>query len=81
MSSLKFALVLANRFLAMHVTMSPDLVRVHLPLNSSRSMASMRAGSKDTNGSATGVGVERVFTSLPIYEDTKLIIDKDIKLK
>lgn len=44
-------------------------------------MASKWAGSKDTNGSATGAAVERVSTSLPIYEDTKLIVDKDIKMK
>lgn len=55
---LKFSLVLADRFLAMHVAMSPDLVGVLLPLNSSGSMASKRAGSKDTEGSATRAAVE-----------------------
>ena len=44
-------------------------------------MASKRAGSKDTDESATGVAVERVSASLPIYEDTKLILDKDIEFK
>ena len=44
-------------------------------------MASKRVGSKDTDGSATRVVVEGVSTSLSIYEDTKLIVDKDIKLK
>jgi hypothetical protein len=71
----------ADRFLAMHVTLSPDLAGVHPPLSSSGSMASKRAGSKDTDGSATGAAVERVSQVLSIYEDTKLILDKDIKLK
>lgn len=44
-------------------------------------MAFKRVRSKDTNGSAIGAVVERVSTSLSIYEDTKLIVDKDIKLK
>ena len=44
-------------------------------------MASKRAGSKDTNGSATRAAIKRVSASLLIYEDTKLILDKDIKLK
>jgi len=44
-------------------------------------MASKRVGPKDTDRSATGAAVEQVSTSLPIYEDTKLIVDKDIKLK
>ena len=44
-------------------------------------MASKRAGSKDINGSATGASVERVSISLSIYENTKLIVDKDLKLK
>jgi len=65
----------------MHVSISPDLAGVLPPLNSSGSMASKRAGSKDTVGSATGATVERMSTSLPIYEDTKLIVDKEIKLK
>ncbi|MCY6525026.1 hypothetical protein, partial [Actinobacillus pleuropneumoniae] len=52
-----------------------------MPLSSSRSMASKRVGSKDTDGSATGATVERVSTSFLIYEDTKLIVEKDIKMK
>lgn len=44
-------------------------------------MASKREGSKDTNKSAIGAAAERVSSSLLIYEDTKLILDKDIKLK
>ena len=81
MSILKFSLVLTDRFLAMHVALSLDLAGVRLPLNSLGSMASKGLGSKDTDGSATGAEIERVSTSLPIYEDTKLILDKDIKLK
>ena len=41
-------------------------------------MVSKRVGSKDIDGSATGAAVERMSTSLSIYEDIKLIIDKDI---
>lgn len=81
MSFLKFDLVLVDRFLAMHVALSPYLEGVCLPLSSLGSMASKRVGSKDTDGSAIGAAVERVSTSLPIYEDTKMIVDKDIKLK
>lgn len=44
-------------------------------------MASKRLGSKDTDESTTGATVDRVSASLPIYEDTNLILDKDIKLK
>jgi len=44
-------------------------------------MASKRSGSKDIDGSTTGAAIERVPTSLSIYEDTKLIVDKEIKLK
>jgi len=44
-------------------------------------MASKRARSKDTNESATEAVVEWVSTSLLIYDDTKLIVEKDIKMK
>lgn len=44
-------------------------------------MASRREGSKDTIISAIGVVVEWVSASLPIYEDTKLVLNKNIKLK
>lgn len=44
-------------------------------------MASKKTGSKDTYESATRAAVERASLSLLIYEDTKLIVDKDIKLK
>lgn len=44
-------------------------------------MVSKRAWSEDTNGSATRIVVEQVSASLPIYEYTKLIIDKDIKME
>ena len=81
MSVLKFALVLTNRFLAMRVPMSPDIAGFHLSLKSLGSMASKRAGSKDTKESEIRAAVERVSTSVSIYEDTKLIVDKDIKMK
>jgi len=44
-------------------------------------MASKRAGSKDIIESATGDAVEQVSMSLLIYEDTKLSIEKYIKMK
>jgi len=44
-------------------------------------MASRRAESKDTIESATRDAVEQVSMRLLIYEDTKLFIDKDIKMK
>lgn len=44
-------------------------------------MASMGVGSKDINEITTKDVVKRVSTSLSIYEDTKLIIRKDINLK
>jgi len=44
-------------------------------------MASKREGSKDIDGSETRDAVERVSMIFSIYEDTKLIVDKDIKLK
>lgn len=44
-------------------------------------MGSKRAGLKDTDGSATGVAIKRMSSSLLIYGDTKLILDKDIKMK
>jgi len=61
--------------------MSLDITGVHMSLNSLVSMASKRVGSKEINRSATSAAVERVSTSLPIYEDTKMIVEKDIKLK
>ena len=81
MSVLKFALVLTDRLLSIHVSMSRGIECAHLSLSSSGSMASKRSGSKDTYGSAIGAVFERVSTSLLLYEDNKLIIDRDIKLK
>lgn len=65
----------------MNVTMYLYVVGVHPSLNSLGSMVSKRVGSKDTDGSKNGGAVEGVSMSLLIYEDTKLIVDKDIKLK
>lgn len=45
------------------------------------SMASKRTWSKDTDGVIVGAIVEQVSSTLPIYEDTKLYLDKDIKQK
>lgn len=80
-SFLKFALVFIDRFISMHVTLSLDLLGVNPPLSSIRSMASKREGSKDANISVTGALVERVSSSLPIYEDTKMFLNEDIKMK
>lgn len=52
-----------------------------MPLSSTGTMASKRVGSKDIVESATGDVIEQVSMSLPIYEDTKLFIDKDIRMK
>ena len=61
--------------------MSPGIAGVCLSLSSIVTMASKRVGSKDTVGSETGDAAEHVSMGLPIYEDTKLVIDKDIKMK
>lgn len=81
MPSLKFALVLTNRFLAMYVALPPNIIGVHLSLTSLGSIASKRARSNDTNDSTTVATIERVSTSLLIYEDTKMIVEKYIKMK
>jgi len=65
----------------MNVTMSPCIAHVHPSLSSLGSMASKRAWSKDTDESATGDAVEQVFMIFLIYEDTNLLVGKDIKLK
>ena len=44
-------------------------------------MVSKRTRSQDTDGVMVGTTVEQVSSSIPIYEDTKLYLDKDIKLK
>ncbi len=44
-------------------------------------MASKRTRSQNTDGVAVGEAVEQVSSSLLIYEDTNMYIDKDIKLK
>lgn len=81
MSVLKFVLVLTERFLAMSFTKSPGIASVHLSLISIGTMASKRARSKDIIGSETGDAVEQVSMGLPIYKDTKFLIDRDINMK
>ena len=81
MSILKFSLVSIDKFLAMHVAMSPSIAGFRPSLSGLGSMASKRAMSKDTNGSATGDAVEQVSMILLIYEDTKMLVDKEIKLE
>lgn len=50
-------------------------------LNIIGTISSKRKGSKDTIESATGDVVKQVSMSLPIYEDTKLFIDKELEIK
>lgn len=61
--------------------MYPGITSVQQSLSSIGTMASKRVGSKDTIGSATGDVVEQMSMRLPIYEDTKIFIDKGIKMK
>lgn len=65
----------------MSVSLSPGILGVFLPLSNTGSMASKRSRSKDTVESATGDVVEQVSMRFPIYEDTNLFIDKEIKMK
>jgi len=65
----------------MSVALSPSITGVRQSLSSIGTMVSKRAGLKDTVESVTGDVVEQVSMSLPIYEDTKLFIDKEIKMK
>jgi len=44
-------------------------------------MDSKRGGSKDTIETTTGDVVKKMSMSLPIYEDTKLFMDKEINMK
>jgi len=44
-------------------------------------MASKRARSKNTVGSETRDAIEQMSMGLPVYKDTKLVIDRDIKMK
>lgn len=44
-------------------------------------MSSKRIGSEDTDGNVARAVAEQVSSSLPIYKDTKLYLDKDVKLK
>lgn len=65
----------------MSVSLSLGIIGVHLSLSGTCTMASKRAGSKDTVESTTRDAVEQLSMSLPIYEDIKLFIGKDIKMK
>lgn len=44
-------------------------------------MDSKRGGSKDPIESETGDAVKQVSMGFPIYEDTNLFIEKEIKMK
>lgn len=66
---------------SMSVVPSLGITGVRPSLGSRGTLASKKAKSKDTVESATGDAVEKVFMSFPIYEDTKLFINKKIKMK
>ncbi len=65
----------------MSVPMSPGIVCVCSYLSIIGTMASKRARSKDIIGSGTRDAVEQVSMIFPIYEDTKLFMDIEIKMK
>ena len=65
----------------MSVSMSLGITSVHLSLNSTSTKAFKRAESKDNVESTTGFAAKQVSMRLPTYEDIKLFIDKDIKMK
>jgi len=57
----------------MSVSMSRGITGVHLPLNSTITMAFRRAESKDIVESPTGFAAKQVSMSLPTYEDIKIV--------
>lgn len=65
----------------MRVSLSTAIIVVCPSLSSTNIMVSNRSRSNDTIESETGDVVEQVSMILPFYEDTKLFIDKEIKMK
>ena len=61
--------------------MSPGITSVHLPLSSIGTMAFRESRVEDTIHSTLGDAVDQGSMNLPIYEDIKLLMDKDIKMK
>ena len=68
-------------FLAMSVSMYIGIKGVHLSLDITITMAFKRGESKDTIESTTWVAAKQVSMILPTYEDIKLFMDKDIKIR
>lgn len=64
----------------MTIALSLGIISVHHTLSSTSTMASKRTGLKDTIDSTTGDVVDQVSMSFPIYKDTKLFIDNEIKI-
>lgn len=65
----------------MIISLTSSITNVHESLHSTCTMDSKRAWSKDTIKSAIGDMFEQMSMSLPIYEETKFFIDKDIKIE
>ena len=80
-SVLKLIWFSTDSSLVMSVDLSPGIRGVHQSLISTCTMASKRAGSKVTIKSVTRDVVKQVSMRLLIYEDMKMFIDKEIKMK
>lgn len=65
----------------MGVALSPGIIGVHLSFNNTCTMPSKRAWLKENIESVTRDAVEQVSIGLPMYEDSKLFIDKENKMK
>lgn len=57
------------------------IIGVCLSLSSTSTMAFMRTESKDTIETKTKFADKQVSMSLPTYEDIKLFVDNDIKIR
>lgn len=64
----------------MSVALSPSITGVHESLNSTGTMASKRVGLKDTIESTTEDMVKKMSMGLLMYEETRLLIDKENKI-
>ena len=61
-------------------TLSPGTLFADESLSSKGIMVSKRVGSKDTIERNTGDVVEQVPINLPIYADTQVFIEKEMKI-
>jgi len=78
MSVLRLFLFSIIIVLVISVALFAGTIGVRLFLSSACTMTSKREVSKDTDESATQDVVKQVSMSLPIYEDIKLFIEKEI---